>query len=162
MIFNFCILSVGNIINILRSFLRLYGQFSSHYDSRVVNYDHKVLYKIDHWIINPAMLDFRRYFLQVIWIDVVWSGWLEKSDLLWASKSFKIAECYLVDSYEANFYCPVDLPVPSIVQPWVQIPNTQWMLFLKSNWCLFCHWIVKVTKITGQRKRPNFTNKIRQ
>ena len=48
--------TVANLINILRALITtlvsLYGQFSSQYDSRVVNYDRKVLYKIDHWKIS--------------------------------------------------------------------------------------------------------------
>ena len=44
---------VANLILILQLYITSlesqYGKFSSQYDSRVVNYNCKVLYKIDHW-----------------------------------------------------------------------------------------------------------------
>ena len=33
-----------------------YGQYSGQYDSRVVNYDHKVLYKIGHCVNDSNIL----------------------------------------------------------------------------------------------------------
>ena len=43
---------MANLINIFQALITTleswYEQFSSQYDSRVVNYNRKVLYKIDH------------------------------------------------------------------------------------------------------------------